>query len=123
MVRAPHPTFASWVDTNCPKTMFTKDQISCWAVTHLKACHWYIEVSPNAMPLHEEENRLEVKPEFVPPSSPPPSTTKASEKPSEKPNRREKSKARGIESSKKATESSKSTGGGKAGKRRAPATT
>ena len=39
MVRALHPTFASWIDTNCPKTMFTMDQISGWAITHLKACH------------------------------------------------------------------------------------
>ena len=66
-MRAPHPTFASWVDTNCSETMFTTDQISGWAFTHLKACHWYIEMSHNVTPPHEEENRLEVEPEFVPP--------------------------------------------------------
>ena len=67
VVRAPHPTFASWVDMNCLETMFTTDQILGWAITHLKVCHWYIEMSPNATPPHEEVNRLEVEPEFVPP--------------------------------------------------------
>ena len=41
LVRAPHPTFASWVDTNFLETMFTTNQISGWAFTDLKACHWY----------------------------------------------------------------------------------
>ena len=123
VVRASHPAFASWIDTNCSETMFTTDQISGWVITHLKACHWYIEMSSNATPPHEEENCLKVEPEFVPPPPSPPSTTDAPQKPFEKLNRGGKSKAKGIESSKKAVESSKSFRGDKARKRGAHAAT
>ena len=80
-------------------------------------------MSPNATPPHEEENCLEVEPEFVPPPPPPPSSTEAPQKPPEKPSRGGKSKAKGTGSSKKVAESSKSTGGAKPGKHGAPTAT
>ena len=80
-------------------------------------------MSPNATPPHEERNRLDVEPEFVPPPPPPPSSTKAPQKPSEKPSRGGKSKAKGTGSSKKAAKSSKSTGGAKPRKCGAPTAT
>ena len=80
-------------------------------------------MSSKATPPHEEENWLEVEPIFLPPPSPPPSTSEAPEKPFEKPSRRGKLKVKGIESSKKATGSSKSTRGAKVGKRGASAAT
>ena len=52
--------------------MYTSEQLKSWSPTHLKLCHWYIEMDPKATPAHEEDKRRAVEPEFVAASDPTP---------------------------------------------------
>ena len=49
VVRHQSPLLASCLDTNSEDTMFTIDQIKAWDVSHLRAYHWYIEMSSSEL--------------------------------------------------------------------------
>ena len=117
VVKHPSPLFSLWLDTNSDDSMFTSDQIEDWDLPHLRACHWYIEMDPSKTPLHEEDNRKSVEPDFEHvPVQPDPEVKSKAEKGS-----RGKSKVPKETKEEKATDgSSKSTKRGAAAPVREP---
>jgi hypothetical protein len=74
VVNRDHACFSSWLDNHNEKAMFTATQVQSWSRRHLQMCHWYIEMSPDATPPHEESNRKMMEPTFIAPEPiiPPP---------------------------------------------------
>ena len=67
VVRSQSSSFTTWVDTSMKDTMFTEEQIKAWDSTHLRQCHWYLEMNPKATPPYEELNHRQVQPGFLAP--------------------------------------------------------
>ena len=64
VVKSQSSTFSTWVDTTMKDTMFSEAQIKAWDHSHLRQCHWYIEMLPKATPPHEEQSRCQVQLDF-----------------------------------------------------------
>ena len=112
VVKSQSSSFSTWVDTTMKDTMFTEAQIKAWDLSHLRQCHWYIEMSSKAIPPHEEQNRRQVQPDFC---APPPSSATAPVKAKGKSTSEPNSKGGGASDSKPdATTKSGKRGGGPA---------
>jgi hypothetical protein len=63
-VSSDNPLFTSWLDLDGEKYMFNEYQLQNWPHKHLWACHWYLEISIDKTPRHEEGHRHSMEPSF-----------------------------------------------------------